>query len=1270
MPLWKPNRRRRRGTLLTQGAGLPSLGPPLAGFIAQLSPAGVPLPGLGANGPWTFIVAHGLAIQVDGKLILTGYVSNGGGAEAPSDIAAMFRFTANGSGLDATFASGAGYVYQFNSYNDQPYGGYGPVKVNGSGQIITGLRARTCGIQNIVTLVSDPLSSGATAMTVSPDCLLTSLAPSYTLPALYPATPSYYMVSDGGDAGNGAMEVVKVASYGAGNTAWTMPSGRGQLGTSASSHTAVGNLGAIPICIYLLNAYSVDAYTSAGALDPTFNTALTTGQTGRASFPLIEGSGNGFDGTIVGMVADLTLDSSGNIVAVGWTQADCINSTQDAYFGIIRYTPAGAIDTTFGVGGAGFGTASGGGGTATSLAGTAGNQVSTATSVITCANGDYLVGGNVAVAPNTYNPPPNSGVGGAQPYIQPQAQTTNTQWALARYTSAGALRSTFGSSGIVLVGNNSTTGYATVGSFFFGVSSAASQFSLANAAGSFGAMTGKAMAEEATSPNRIYVTGYVSANGTTGTWTVMRFSATGAADNTWGTSGVVTTTVGVNNLSFSAMLALDSAGRCLVGGSVQIVSGAAPIYGIAVCRYHASTTGGTDNGSLDASFGTGGILTWYPPVGLNGVAQVCILNSMQLEAAGNIVVACTVAYTTALGFQTAVVLARFSPTGVLDTTFGQGAIATPAAPTNVVAAVSGSGILLQWTWTPTIGDVTYNVYYGATSGSETLLAAGVLTNTYLQTATAVGGYYQVAAVNSSGVAGPKSAEVQSITPSSALLTGLLAYYAMNSLSLDSSGNGNTLTVVSGIQGVKSQATGIVNKCAVYYPRNYQYAPHPTALNGAAKVSGAVWVEVDLTTATGGLICVADSAGTEWTFAFAYRNDTGKFRVNIPTGITDTTTYGETALSPVQGTRYLVGWTFDGTQTGNAARLVICVNGVQDTNVNFSGTIPAALPIGGTSQLTLGVFADNLLPLTGTMSDISLVVGTAWTLAKHAQIWNSSFGLPWPYYNPVVLPFAPTNVTAAAATPNINLTWTAVNNATTYNVYRGTTPGGESPTPLATGVATASYTDTTPVAGNIYFYKIAAVNGVGTGPQSAEVSVGYQVTLLQDNFAGTNGASITSRPMNIGGSWTDAANDFTLNGGGCVPTSTSVCLAIGNATQANMHVKATVNGSTSAFPGVAARAQDANNYWLSVFLSTSSIALYEILAGVATERASGTSSWSASTNVTIELSANGNVLQTYVNGSAISGCTYTSTDLNTVTGAGMRNNSNVSITYSSFITVTP
>jgi hypothetical protein len=116
------------------------------------------------------------------------------------------------------------------------------------------------------------------------------------------------------------------------------------------------------------------------------------------------------------------------------------------------------------------------------------------------------------------------------------------------------------------------------------------------------------------------------------------------------------------------------------------------------------------------------------------------------------------------------------------------------------------------------------------------------------------------------------------------------------------------------------------------------------------------------------------------------------------------------------------------------------------------------------------------------------------------------------------PTAPTPVFAVPGNLNNWLSWGAVGNATTYNVYRGTSSGGESGTPLATGLTTLYYNDTALTNGTTYYYKIAAVAVATVGTQSAEVLAdpATSTTLFSDAFVDTAGTNLEAHTSGITG----------------------------------------------------------------------------------------------------------------------------------------------------------
>ncbi|MDE1768930.1 MAG: fibronectin type III domain-containing protein [Thaumarchaeota archaeon] len=96
------------------------------------------------------------------------------------------------------------------------------------------------------------------------------------------------------------------------------------------------------------------------------------------------------------------------------------------------------------------------------------------------------------------------------------------------------------------------------------------------------------------------------------------------------------------------------------------------------------------------------------------------------------------------------------------------------------------------------------------------------------------------------------------------------------------------------------------------------------------------------------------------------------------------------------------------------------------------------------------------------------------------------------------PSAPQNLVAKAGNGQISLSWNQPSSnggstITGYNVYRGTTPGGEGATPIVTGLTTTSYTDSGLTNGQTYYYTVTAVNTVGQSSASNEASATPQQT---------------------------------------------------------------------------------------------------------------------------------------------------------------------------------
>ena len=143
------------------------------------------------------------------------------------------------------------------------------------------------------------------------------------------------------------------------------------------------------------------------------------------------------------------------------------------------------------------------------------------------------------------------------------------------------------------------------------------------------------------------------------------------------------------------------------------------------------------------------------------------------------------------------------------------------------------------------------------------------------------------------------------------------------------------------------------------------------------------------------------------------------------------------------------------------------------------------------------------PTAATTAATNLVAGQKYAIkmeyfqgtgGETAQLLYSIQGSPFQiipqtqlFSNITTLPSAITDLTAVPYSNSVHLYWSAAPFAITYNVYRGTTTGGESPTPIATGITVSSYTDNTAVNGTTYYYIVKGVNAAGVGPASNEAS---------------------------------------------------------------------------------------------------------------------------------------------------------------------------------------
>ena len=318
-------------------------------------------------------------------------------------------------------------------------------------------------------------------------------------------------------------------------------------------------IGALLVSNIVINTSPVQAAPSDGRIDTSFGTS-------------------GFTTTSIGddgLSHSIAVDSQGRIIAGGY-----------AFFGgvikftIARYTANGILDTSFGTAGLN-----------TTTPGTEGDEMF---SIALDSQDRVIAGGYVTI-------------GGAN------------KFAVARYTSSGVLDTTFGTAGF----NTSTTG--------------TSDFIQTIAIDSQG---------------RIIAGGFATIGGAS-KFAVARYTSSGILDTTFGTAGFTTTTIGAH--SAIAIIAFDSQGRIIAGGSADI--GGAQKF--AVARY-------TSSGVLDTTFGTAGFNTTSLGTVGEEIISIALDSQERIIAGGQAIIEGRCRF----------ILARYTSSGILDTSFGTSGFTT------------------------------------------------------------------------------------------------------------------------------------------------------------------------------------------------------------------------------------------------------------------------------------------------------------------------------------------------------------------------------------------------------------------------------------------------------------------------------------------------------------------------------------------------------------------------------------------------------------------
>jgi len=218
-------------------------------------------------------------------------------------------------------------------------------------------------------------------------------------------------------------------------------------------------------------------------------------------------------------------------------------------------------------------------------------------------------------------------------------------------------------------------------------------------------------------------------------------------------------------------------------------------------------------------------------------------------------------------------------------------------------------------------------------------------------------------------------------------------------------------------------------------------------------------------------------GTTYYFTVVAVNDVGSSNASseaaaipatvpgTPTGLTATAGNGQVALSwtapSSDGGSAITGYDiYEGTSSG----------GESSTPVNSSAITGTSYTVTGLTDGTTYYFTVVAINNVGTSTPASEVSST-----------------------PAGAPSAPTGLTATPGNGQVVLSWTAPSSdgggvIEGYDIYEGTSSGGESTTPInPTPITSTAYTVTGLTDGTTYYFTVVAIGETGTSPAAAEVS---------------------------------------------------------------------------------------------------------------------------------------------------------------------------------------